>query len=69
MGLGVAVGVAGTSITAPGPEIPPEVALIVALPEASAKKLPAGSVLGTTTPGSFVVQVVDELSVISFVLC
>lgn len=67
MGLGVAVGVGGTSIVAPGPEIPPEVALITALPGPTAKKLPAGSVFGTTAAGSLVVQVVDELSVISCV--
>src|SRR5262249_17871186 len=54
-------------MAAPGPEIPPEVALIVALPEASVKKLPAGSVLETTTEGLLVVQVVDELLVMSWV--
>jgi hypothetical protein len=64
----VAVGVAGTSIKAPGPEIPPEAALIMALPGARATKLPAGSVFETTVEGSLVVQVVDELLVISWVV-
>ena len=64
----MAVGVEGTSITAPEvPEIPPEVALITALPGPTAVKFPGGSVFDTTTVGSLVVQFVDELSVISCV--
>jgi hypothetical protein len=66
--VGVGVGEGGTATAAPDvPEIPPEVALITALPGPAAKKLPGGFVLGTTTSGLLVVQVVDGVSVISWV--
>jgi hypothetical protein len=60
------VTVGGTSIVAPGPESPPEVALITALPGPTAVKFP-GSAFATTVVGSLVVHVVEELSVISCV--
>jgi hypothetical protein len=73
---GVAVGTTSTGAPGSGPEIPAEVALISAVPMPAAKKLPGPvndpgpgvPVFGSTVVGSLLVQVVDALLVISWVL-